>query len=36
LLATGLIILIVLISQMPGIRHVNRLDLARVIKEQER
>ena len=33
-LTAGLIILIVLISQVPGIRHLNRLELARVIKEQ--
>jgi len=30
----ALIIAILLISQIPGIRHINRLDLARVIKEQ--
>lgn len=35
LLAIGLIILIVLLSQIPGIRQLNRIDLARVIKEQE-
>ena len=33
-LIIGLIILIVLIAQLPGIRNINRLDLARVIKEQ--
>ncbi|MES0328763.1 MAG: FtsX-like permease family protein [Dehalococcoidales bacterium] len=35
LLAIGLVILIVLLSQIPGIRQLNRIDLARVIKEQE-
>jgi putative ABC transport system permease protein len=33
-LTIGLIILVVLISEVPGIRNINRLDLARVIKEQ--
>jgi putative ABC transport system permease protein len=35
LLAIGMVILIVLLSQIPGIRQLNRIDLARVIKEQE-
>jgi putative ABC transport system permease protein len=35
LLAIGVVILIVLLSQIPGIRQLNRIDLARVIKEQE-
>jgi len=35
LLAIGLVILIVLLSQIPGIHQLNRIDLARVIKEQE-
>lgn len=30
----ALVILIMLVSQIPGIRHTNRLDLARVVKEQ--
>jgi putative ABC transport system permease protein len=34
LMTAGLVILIMLISQMPGIRQTNRLDLARVVKEQ--
>jgi len=34
LMTVGLVILIMLISQIPGIRHINRLDLARVVKEQ--
>ena len=34
LMTIGLVILIMLISQMPGIRQTNRLDLARVVKEQ--
>ncbi len=34
LLTVGVIILIMLVSQWPGIRHVQGLDLARVIKEQ--
>jgi putative ABC transport system permease protein len=33
-LTAGIVILIMLISQLPSIRQVNRLDLARVIKEQ--
>lgn len=33
-LTAGLVILIMLISQLPGIRQVNRLNLAQVIKEQ--
>jgi len=33
-LTAGIVILIMLISQLPGIRQVNRLDLPRVIKEQ--
>jgi len=33
-LTAGIVILIMLVSQIPGIRQVNRLDLARVIKEQ--
>jgi len=35
LLAIGLVILIVPLSQIPGIHQLNRIDLARVIKEQE-
>ncbi|MGB2582594.1 MAG: FtsX-like permease family protein [Dehalococcoidia bacterium] len=34
LLAVGLIILIMVVSQIPGIRHINRLNLAQVTKEQ--
>ncbi|RLC93070.1 MAG: hypothetical protein DRI39_06865 [Chloroflexi bacterium] len=34
LLATGLVVLIMLLSQLPGIRYLNRLNLARVAKEQ--
>jgi len=33
-LTVGIVILIMLVSQIPGIRQVNRLDLAKVIKEQ--
>ncbi|MFO8101293.1 MAG: FtsX-like permease family protein [Dehalococcoidia bacterium] len=33
-LTAGIVILIVLLSQVPGIRNANRLDLARVTKEQ--
>ena len=33
-LTAGIVILIMLVSQLPSIRHVNRLDLPRVIKEQ--
>jgi len=33
-LTAGIVILIMLLSQLPSIRQVNRLDLARVIKEQ--
>jgi putative ABC transport system permease protein len=33
-LIVGLIILIMLVSQLPSIRNLNRMDLARVIKEQ--
>ena len=33
-LTAGIVILIMLISQLPGIRQVNRLDLPSVIKEQ--
>jgi putative ABC transport system permease protein len=34
LLATVTVILLILVSQIPAIRHINRLDLSRVIKEQ--
>ncbi len=34
LLTIGLVILIMLVSQVPGIRYINRLDLARMAKEQ--
>lgn len=34
LLTVGLIILIMVVSQIPGIRHINRLNLAQVTKEQ--
>jgi putative ABC transport system permease protein len=34
LLAVGLIILIMVVSQIPSIRHINRLNLAQVTKEQ--
>jgi putative ABC transport system permease protein len=34
LFAVGTVILVTLISQVPSIRHLNRLDLSRVIKEQ--
>ena len=34
LMTVGMVILIMLLSQLPGIRNVNRMDLARVIKEQ--
>jgi putative ABC transport system permease protein len=33
-LTVGLVILIMLLSQAPSIRNLNRMDLARVIKEQ--
>jgi putative ABC transport system permease protein len=34
LLAAGMVVLIMLLSQVPGIRHLNRLNLAMVTKEQ--
>ena len=33
-MTVGIVILIMLISQIPGIRNANRLDLAQVTKEQ--